>query len=91
MKSEIINAEARVEDDYNSNDDISREESSREENPSFYDNMESDETEEESCDISKNKSVSEKISNNQLLKTELGKFICFNMIKKIQFVLIVNN
>ncbi|XKL64881.1 hypothetical protein PGB90_004967 [Kerria lacca] len=72
VKSEIINAEARVEDDYNSNDDISREESSREENPSFYDNMESDETEEESCDISKNKSVSEKISNNQLLKTELG-------------------
>lgn len=57
VKQENTDAENRdPEDDCNSMDEISREESSREGNASFYDNVESDETEEEVGEI-RNKGI----------------------------------
>lgn len=70
IKQEKSDSENRdPEDDSNSIDEISREESSREGNPSFYDNVESDETEEESGEI-KNKVAITNCDKSGNLKNE---------------------
>ncbi len=77
VKSEIVDREIRADDDYNSADELSREESSREMTPSFYENLESDETEEEGSDISRRKLVnlnSDKPASNQLLKSDTSEY-----------------
>lgn len=80
MKSELLDAEARGEDDYNSIDDMTREESSQEENQSFFDNAESDENDEENSETKKRKSmILDQMSNNPLIKGDFGtSFISLN-------------
>lgn len=67
----MVDSGERVEDDYNLMDDVSRGESSRDENPSMYDNLESDETEEEMGDM-KSTSLSEKQSSNTSQTPDTG-------------------
>ncbi|KAK7604417.1 hypothetical protein V9T40_005603 [Parthenolecanium corni] len=75
VKSELIDTEVRGEDDYNSIDDMTREESSQEENRSYFENMESDENEDENSETKKRKTnplMLDQMPSNPLIKGDLG-------------------